>query len=163
MIVVGAEGKIDVEKALQKLDEFCIENNIRAQILDASLVYGKEHIEVAYEHAKRAFEKKRNVCNTIEMEMLLYASAKKQIKDAISFIGAKEKGWYAFVFIGKINKNKVEKFVKSLGLKINEKVLHGKKEKLIKFGISEKELKTVDKSMYGELVLEKMALLNAIK
>lgn len=157
MIIIGAKGRLNIERALKELKGM----GKFAQVLDARVVCGKEHLRIAYEHAKRAFKNGRNVCKNIEMEFMLYASAKRQIKDAIEFIGAKEEGIYAFVFDG-ISEEEAMDFVKKLNLKIDNNVLEPTMEKLKKF-VEEKELETVDKAFYFDLLFEKMALLNAIK
>jgi len=158
MIIIGAKGEINVEDVLKRLKKL---NCKFAQIVNADYVCGKEHLIVAYEFAKRAFKNGRNICKNIEMEFLIYASAKKQIKDALAIIGAKEKGNYAFIFDG-IKKRDGIKFVKDLGLKIDDKVIEPTIEKLKKF-VEDKELKTIDKSFYYDLIFEKMAMMDAIK
>jgi|Deesub1362A_J573_1020465.scaffolds.fasta_scaffold20960_1 KEOPS complex subunit Cgi121 len=157
MIVVGARGKLNVEEVLNRLKK----DGIKVQILDASVVCGKEHIEVAYEHAKRAFEEGRNKSKSIEMELMLYASGKRQIKEAIEFIGAKEKGQYAFVFFD-IDESKARKFVENLGLKIDDSVIQPSIEKLKKF-VNKEELKTIDKDFYFDLIFEKIAMVELLK
>ena len=157
MIVIGARGRINVEKALEEMRK----RGLNGQILDASKVCGREHLEVAYEHAKRAFDEKRNKSNRLEMEFLLYASTKRQIKEAIEFIGAKEKGEYAFIFFGE-NEEKAKKFVKELGLEIDDSVIEPSIQKLRNF-VSEEELKTVDKSFYFDLIFEKVAMVELMK
>jgi len=157
MIVIGAKGKLNVEEVLDKIKE----QGIKAQILDADVVCGKEHIEVAYEHAKRAFEEGRNKSKSIGMELMLYASGKRQIKEAIEFIGAKEKGNYVFIFFN-VDEGKARRFVESLGLKIDDGVMQPSIEKLKKF-ISEEELKTIDKDFYFDLIFEKIAMVELLK
>ena len=157
MIVIGAKGKLDVEKVLKEMKE----KGMKGQILDASVVCGIEHIKVAYEKAKRAFKERRNKSKSIEMEFLLYASTKRQIKEAIEFMGAKEEGEYAFI-IFEGNEKEARKFIEKLGLEIDDSVIEPSIEKLKKF-VSKEELKTIDKSFYFDLIFEKMALLDAIK
>lgn len=157
MIIVGARGKIDVEKTIEKLKKFKF-----AQVMDATCVCGEEHVIVAYEHAKRAFENGRNVCRDMTLEFLLYASGKRQIKDAIEFIGAKEEGEYVFVFDG-VDERKAIEFVEEMGLEIDEKVIAPSVEKLKKFGISEEEMETVGKPFYYDLIFEKIAMVELMK
>ena len=163
MIVIGAKGKIKAEDVLKELKDFCERNSIVGQIFDADLVFGEEHLIVAYEHAKRAFEKGRNICKKIEMEMLLYAAGKRQINEAISLVGAKNAGRYAFFFYGEIEREKLLDFISSFGLEIDQKVVEFRKEKLKKFGISEEELSATDEKFHKDLIFEKIALLDAIK
>ena len=157
ILILGARGKINVEDALKKLREFCKD----CQIFDASVICGEQHIKAAYHHAKRAFKYGENISNSLSMEVLLYVAATRQIEDAIKFAGAKNNGKYAFLFIGK-KKNEAIKFVEELGLKLDNDLLKASLSKIKKFGITEKELKSVNKSKYADLVLEKMAML-AIK
>ncbi len=163
MIIIGAKGKMDVEIAIKKLSEFCKENSLIGQIFDADLVFGEEHLIVAYEHAKRAFEERRNICKTIEMEMLLYASGRRQINEAISLIGAKKEGNYAFFVHGKIEREKLIDFISQLNLEIDQSVIDFRMEKLNKFGISEKEIIATDEKFHKDLIFEKIALLDVIK
>ncbi|MCD6171747.1 MAG: hypothetical protein J7J36_04975 [Thermoplasmata archaeon] len=158
IVIIGAEGSIDVELVLKKLHSFCSP----CQIFDATIICGKEHIISAYKHAKRAFMQGKNISNGLEMEILLYVAGKRQINDAVKFAGAKNNGKYVFLFIGKKEKEARE-FIKNLGLKINRNLIKPTIKKLKKFGITEKELKTVDKSMRSDLVLEKIAMLDLIK
>lgn len=158
MIIIGAKGKLDVDDAIKKLKKI----KGVSQIFDASCICGREHIEVAYERAKRAFEEGRNKCRSIGMEMLLYASCKRQIKDAMDFIGAKDNGEYA-IFFEELSKEEATKFVENeLNLVIDENVLEADIEKLKKF-VSEKELNTVDKSFYFDLLFEKIAMVELLK
>ena len=158
------------ERIIKKLDELR-KKNIACQLMDAEKVYGKEHLMAAINHAVRAFLYKTNSCNSLDMEILLYASGKRQIKDAIEHIGIKEKGSFVLILIGETplpNYNgKIEKgmqnFMADFGLKRDDSVIEGSVEKLKKFGISEKEIKTVDASMYGDLILEKVAMVDVIK
>ncbi|HEC76893.1 MAG TPA: hypothetical protein ENI33_06530 [Thermoplasmatales archaeon] len=158
MIIIGAKGKLNIEETLEKLKKI---KGI-SQIFDASCICGREHIEIAYERAKRAFEEGRNKCRSIEMEMLLYASCKRQIKDAMDFVGAKKHGEYA-IFLDGLNEEEAIKFVKNeLKLEIDENVLKPSIEKLKKF-VDEKELRTVDKSFYFDLIYEKIAMVELTK
>jgi len=158
------------ERIIKKLDELR-KKNIACQLMDAEKVYGKEHLMAAINHAVRAFLYKTNSCNSLDMEILLYASGKRQIKDAIEHIGIKRKGSFVLILIGETplsNYNgKIEKgmqnFMADFGLKRDDSVIEGSIEKLKKFGISEKEIKTVDASMYGDLILEKVAMVDVIK
>ncbi len=157
-VVLGARGKINIEDAIKKLKDFCSP----CQIFDASVICGKEHILAACHHAEKAFKYKKNVAKSLDMEILLYVAGKRQINEAIKFAGAKNNGKYAFLFYGK-SEEEAKKFIESLGLKIDDSLLEPSIKKIKKFGITEKELKTVSKSKYADLVLERMAMLNVLK
>jgi len=165
--VFGARGKIkDVDIFLKQIQGFSKKNNFVVQVFDADVIYGKNHLISAAEHAIRAFERKTNTTNSLDKEILLYASGERQLKLAIPKMGVKKNSSnVAIVFISnkKSYDNLIVEFLKILSLKIDDKVLNGSKEKLRKFGVTEKELETVTKAKYGDLILEKVAMVDVIK
>ncbi|MCD6299285.1 MAG: hypothetical protein J7L93_01595 [Thermoplasmata archaeon] len=161
--IVGCRGEIhDKEEFIERIRQFGDENKAICQIMNADMVYGREHILSAVEHALRAFENGTNSCKTPDMEILLYASGKRQIKDAIEFMGIGKSGKFVFVYAGNGNPG-IEEFLEELGLEVDSNVMDGDILTLDKFGIGDEEMKTVDKSMYGDLILEKVAMVDLIK
>jgi len=168
--IIGCRGKIkDRETFIKKLRHFGEENGIACQVMDAGKVYGREHIISAVEHAVRAFKNKTNSCRTLDLEILLYASGKRQIKDAIDFMGAGEGEEFVLVAVGKTgikgydeNVSAID-FLENGGIEIDDTVIKKDDSTLKKFGITEEEIKSVDKSMYGDLILEKVAMVDVIK
>jgi len=166
--IVGAKGDIqDVDSLLEKVGNFALNHNVIIQLLDADMIYGDNHIISAFEHAKRAMDRKTNTTNSLEMETLLYASGERQLKLAIPKIGIKKgKANIAFVFINqksKIPDKLVDEMLKLLNLKRDDQVIQGDENTLKKFGISKNEIETVTKAKYGDLVLEKVAMVDIIK
>lgn len=171
--ITGWKGIVkEKDMIMEKLREVSNEHNIASQLIDAEMVYGKEHLMTAVNHAVRAFLYETNACNSLDMELLLYASGKRQIKDAIESMGIKE-GRKSFVLLlvgeisltnynGKVDTH-IHNFLENFGLKRDDSVIEGRIEILKNFGISEKELKTVDISMYEDLILEKVAMVDVIK
>lgn len=167
--IIGATGNIhDIEGFLKKVTQFVKENNVLIQVFDAELIYGKNHLISAYEHAKRAMDRKKNTTNSIEMETLLYASGERQLKLAIPKMGVKKSSVsVALIFIAesktKISNQLISEFLKELSLNRDDGVLEGNENTLKKFGITETEIRTVMKVKYGNLILEKVALVDIIK
>ena len=167
--IIGAKGNIqDVDSFLKKVTEFVEENDILIQAFDAELIYGKNHLISAFEHAKRAMDRKTNTTNSLAMETLLYSSGERQLKLAIPKMGIK-KGDVAIALIfiieppNKFSDQLVSEFIEELSLKRDDSVLEGDENTLKKFGISQNELKTVTKTKYGNLILEKVAMVDIIK
>jgi len=165
--IVGAKGNIEsVDNFLRQIQSFSKKNNVVIQVFDANVIYGKNHLISAANHAFRATERKTNTTNSLDKEILLYASGERQLKLAIPKMGVKKDGKNAaFVFVGnkKSYDTLIDKLLKILSLKRDDKVLDGSKEKLRNFGITEKELETVTKAKYGDLILEKVAMVDIIK
>ena len=166
--LVGAKGSIrDVDKFLKQISIFAKDNNVVIQVFDANVIFGEKHLISAVEHAVRAIDRKTNTTNSLEMEILLYASGERQLKLAIPKIGVK-KGEVniALIFFNKTRRFSdilIEEFLEQLSLVRDDKVLDGNIETLKKFGLNENEIKTVTKAKYGDLILEKVAMVDVIK
>ncbi len=61
--------------------------NACVQFFDAKLVAGWQHLYFASLNAVNAFSKKLNISDNLDIEILLYASAQRQIKEAVRLIG----------------------------------------------------------------------------
>jgi tRNA threonylcarbamoyladenosine modification (KEOPS) complex Cgi121 subunit len=102
------------------------------------------------------------------MEIILYAAGERQLKLAIPKIGFK-KGEVNIVALFYSEKNKLDldlvinNFLKEFDLKKDNKVLKGDVNTLKKFGITDSEIKTVSEERYGDLILEKVAMVDIIK
>jgi tRNA threonylcarbamoyladenosine modification (KEOPS) complex Cgi121 subunit len=163
--VVGGKGKVkDVNEVLDHLREIAKKHGIVAQAFDACVVAGVRHLVHAARLATLAQEDKRGFANSLEVELICWTSAERQIGRAIKKIGLKSgKRKLAFVAIGdshaKVKKALGEVFL-SLGLKPAPKVLDlsREKEKKIReiFSISPRELGVIP---LEKLVIERISLL----
>jgi len=165
--VVGARGTIkDVDSFLQKMNSFSQDNNVVIQAFNADVIYGKNHLISAVDHAVRAMERKTNTTNSLAMEILLYAAGERQLKLAIPKMGVK-KGDANIAFAVVDNKKRDEKSIdellKDLSLERDDKVLEGNEDTLKAFGLNDQAIKTVTKDKYGDLILEKIAMVDIIK
>ena len=98
MKIVSAQGTIqDIDSFLQQVLSFSQENKIVIQAFNADVIYGKNHLASAVEHAVRAMKRKTNTTNSLAMEILLYASGERQLKLAIPKMGVKSgEGFYSW-------------------------------------------------------------------
>lgn len=170
--VVGARGTIrDVTNFLARVREFSQHFHCVIQVFDATVIYGAEHLDSAVTHALRAMKRKTNTTNSLEMEILLYASGERQLKLAIPKMGVKQgKGTIVVVFFHEIEKNSggvsdraIDDMLHSLSFVRDDSVVMGNEDTLRNFGITDEEFKTVTKAKYGHLILEKIALVDIIK
>ncbi len=154
--------KTNRRKTLQKTE---------IQFFDSDLIATEKHLYYAVLNALQAFETKSNISKSIAMEIILYASARRQIQKAIDQIGIKPiTKNLAVVIIGKaIDELKVElqELTNFLSSTPDESVLEltNEKQKKIQksFEITDKEVEIVidrdsTKNM-TDLVIEHMALL----
>lgn len=147
--------------------------NACVQFLDASLVAGWEHLQFAALNALNAFRSKVNISSSLAMEILLYASAQRQIKEAVRLAGLKSTTSSVAVVILSENGNQIDHI-----LRVVSELLDGKRDDSVLdltrdkvaglkrfFGISKVELeakterKGAEKRALLDLVIEHMALL----
>ena len=163
--VVGAKGNIqNIDEFLGQVQSFSQKNNVCIQVFNADMIFGKQHIISAIKHAQRSMNDKTNTTHSLEMEILLYASGERQLKLAIPKMGVK-KGETKIVLtlVGKITDRLIDEMLELFLLKHDDNVIDGNKETLKQFGISQTALETVSKDKYGDLILEKVAMVDIIK
>ena len=143
------------------------------QLFDAQCIAGKEHLLFAALNALTAFKNKTNISNNLAIEMLLYASAQRQITKAFKKIGIKpdSREIVAVVLSEKSQKigSAIEMLAELLFGKRDDSVIELTREKFDKvkrlFEISEQELQAVLGAegvafqALKDLVIEHMALL----
>ncbi len=158
----GARGQSHkADEILDALKKFREEERCEGQIIEAGMVFGKSHIYSAYEHARRAFEEESNSSESLANEVLLYASAERQISSAIKKMGIKDSTTEFCVFlIGDVD---MDKLIHDLKLRKDDSVLKGDVRNLKAFGISKKELDTVPDHKVFDLVLERVAMVDLLK
>ena len=165
--IIGLKGYIkNIEKFIKKTDDFVKKHNMKYQVFNADMIYGKDHITSSVNHATRAFKHKTNTTNSLEMEILLYSSGERQIKLAIQKMGVKEgQGNIAIVFIydNLIKEQEIDKFLEQNQLKRDDDILKGNINTLNKFGITMEEIENVSKEKQGDLILERIAKVDILK
>jgi tRNA threonylcarbamoyladenosine modification (KEOPS) complex Cgi121 subunit len=146
--------------------------HVWVQFFNADLVATWEHLYFAAINALTAFKRNRNISKSLAMETMLYASAQRQIKKALTQMGVKRGiSNVAVTVIGESKeavKETLGAITKQVGVAADESVLGFSSEKLrgIRrvFGITETELNAVMAKSDVEqavvnLVVERMALL----
>jgi tRNA threonylcarbamoyladenosine modification (KEOPS) complex Cgi121 subunit len=143
------------------------------QFFNAEFVATWQHLYFAVLNALMAFRNKSNISKNIAVEVMLYASAQRQICKAIALVGVKcDSANVAAVIIGEnadAVKTALAAVSKRIGAEPDETVLALSKDKLQSirkaFDISEREVETVTKAGDAEqalinLVIERVALLS---
>jgi KEOPS complex subunit Cgi121 len=144
---------------LEMAARFSAETGLTVQLFDAAAIAGEEHLRSAAMHALRAFERKSMRSSSVGMEMLLYASGKRQIKDAVGLVGLTDRTCtLAAVLAGEGAEGKCGMLLKSLGLaRLSEAEAAGGESAIVRLGIP---AKGVDRLRLLELALEQVALLD---
>jgi KEOPS complex subunit Cgi121 len=144
---------------LERAARFSSETGLTVQLFDAGAIAGEEHLRSAAMHALRAFERKSMRSSSVGMEMLLYASGKRQIKDAVALAGITDRTRnIAAVLAGEGAEGKSGMLLKALGLaRLSEAEAAGGEGAIARLGIP---AKGVPKQRLRELALEQVALLD---
>src|SRR4030067_252342 len=79
--------EIDDAEAWIKMSQIDQHQGVAVQFFDADLVATWEHLYFAVVNALTAFATQRNISRNVAMETMLYASAQRQLRKAIGFIG----------------------------------------------------------------------------
>ncbi|MEF8848402.1 MAG: KEOPS complex subunit Cgi121 [Candidatus Thermoplasmatota archaeon] len=171
--IYGFRGKIqDIEHFLEETSKIVNKGKqIDFQVFDGEMIYGENHLISAYEHAKRAIKQDENTCNSLAMEILLYASGERQLKQAIPKMGIKKNsGKIVFIFFNKkigkktmFDESLLDSITETFSLKRDDKIIEGDINTLRKFGIEKKETSTVSENEYGDLILERVAMVDLLK
>jgi tRNA threonylcarbamoyladenosine modification (KEOPS) complex Cgi121 subunit len=143
------------------------------QFFNAELIAGWEHLYFAVLNALKAFESRLNISNSLAIEILLYASARRQIKRAVELLGITSSSSNIAAVILAETESKANKALETVSHvmlgKRDDNVIELSNEKfdIIKnlFNISEAELnaklerKGMEKKALTDLVIEHVALL----
>ena len=143
------------------------------QLFDADYVAGYEHLFHATLNALKTFDQKRNISNSLEFEILLYASGQRQISKAIDMLGITPVSSNIAVLIlsqkeekVKLAQEKVSQLIKGVR---DDNVLEVKNKKKISnlmknFEITEEAIGTeIDKNLTLKYLIIEMGALLAVK
>jgi len=147
--------------------------NACVQFFDASLVAGWEHLRFAALNALNAFKSKINISSNLAMETLLYASAQRQIKEAVKVIGIKPNTSRVAVLVLTENRDQASAVLKAISKLLEDRrddsVVDLTDDKMAGlkrlFAISNVELEAkkdrsdAERQALADLVIEHIALL----
>jgi len=165
-LVMGGTANItDVDETLRRVE--AVAEECLVQLFDARYVAGEEHLLSALRKARRAFERGENISQDVRLEVMLYAAATRQLRNAFK-MGIKPGSCRIAVLIEAENALELSKKVESaLSLLRDDSVVECSPDKwdVLRefFHISDEELSCVGKERLCQLVLERVALLDVEK
>lgn len=163
----------DVDGFLNNIRKQLKNEDVIVQFFDARFVAGWQHLYFATLNALKSFKNQENISNSLVVEILLYASAQRQIKHAVEKLGIKPETREVAVVLLSKSENTLKKALETI-TKLNfgereDNVLELSNQKIegIKnfFAISDLELEAkmekegFEKEALIDLVIEHMALL----
>lgn len=160
-IFCGTVSVDEVKKTIAQVNNAAEETGSTVVLFDADKIAGFAHIESAVSHAKRSFAEGKAIARSLSMEILVYASGQRQCSLASKF-GLHEGENAVYVLILDGDEEKAAELVRGIvtecdAFSPNEAVL--KRE----FAITDSEIKAAGENRIEELVIERVALIDAWK
>lgn len=156
MIVLAGALEEPVDSILRKAGNLSEEMRATVRLLDASRVFGMDHIKSALQKAGRAFDNRQNVSDSLATETMLYMSGCRQIQEALGLLGLKKEA-RGMVCIADCTDGMMEKIAERLAISEDDSLISGGRKDLAGFGIAGDERSTLPETRHAELVLERVA------
>ena len=160
--ISGARGRVkDPMETIHHAQDWGGPRGIDVLLADATVVFGRAHVESAIRHALRAHDAGTIVAHSISMEALRYLSAQRQVADAIRIAGIRAGTQELAVAV--FGADSTEELLKLFEWVRDDTVLEPKKRSLTALGFTKQALSTVPPDRQNDLALEKVALLDVWK
>ena len=131
------------------------------QLLRADRVYGADHLRHAARLAARAIERDRARGADLATETLLYAAGERQVHKALALLGlATDTRAIAAIAW---DEAALDALAHDEGWSRDDALLEGDESVLDAFGVSDAERAMIPRARWGDLILEKVALLDVAK
>ncbi len=163
--IIGGIAEVgDVDEFIKTMSDIARRHSVTIQALDADRTAGAEHLRFAAEKAMRSMREGRNIANDLGLEILLYASGKRQIERALQMGISPGRNNIAIIIVG----DDVERAARDVREFVQVAPVLGydgrKKDLIVKtFDITDAEIEAVGEEKIQELVLERVALLDIMK
>lgn len=130
-----------------------------ATLVRADRVYGKDHLAHAAALAARAVAEGRARSADVATETLLYAAGERQLQRAFELVGLKEGAREIAV----VAWSDFEPVARELGWARDDALLEGDAGVLDAFGVTPEERVMFPRERWGDLILERVALVDVLK
>lgn len=162
MEVMGVRGPPRAAQEVVSLVRgFAEEYVVEIQPLDPAMVFGRDHLISAVEHALRAKGEGRATSRTLAGEVLLYASGERQVGDALAKVGLKGRVEAAALVV--LGSSPTGELLGRLGWARDDGLLLAEGKDPTAFGLTGEELSTVAPGAAADLILERVALVDLMK
>lgn len=152
----------DTAEVLAQVNAVAEKTGSTIVLFDAEKIAGVEHIRSAIRHAKRSVASGKPIARTLAMEILLYVSGQRQCSLTPRF------GLHPgrnFLFVAVLGGDAVQ------ARELLDRIIIGEEHKVTaavpvlmkEFGITEEEVAVVGVDRIGELVIERVVLMDAYK
>lgn len=159
--ILGARARIeDPQEIVDRAQKWAAERGGEVLLADAACVFGRDHLESAVLHARRAKAAGTNAARSLGLETLRYLTGQRQVADAIRAAGLKRGIERIAIVAFEIRGTDMIQF---LGWTRDDRVLDQVGKDLKGLGMTKRETGTVPASRTADLALERVALLDIEK
>ena len=150
-----------VKETIAQINDAADKADSTVVLFDADKIAGFAHIESAVAHAKRSFAEGKQIARSLSMEILVYASGQRQCSLASKF-GLHDGENKVYVLILDGDEEKAAALVREI---VSECEPFAPNEDRLKaeFGITDAEMEAAGENRIEELVIERVALVDAWK
>ena len=150
-----------VKETIAQINDAADKADSTVVLFDAEKIAGFAHIESAVAHAKRSFAEGKQIARSLSMEILVYASGQRQCSLASKF-GLHDGENKVYVLILDGDEEKAAALVREIVSKC-EPFAPNKEKLKAEFGITDAEMEAAGENRIEELVIERVALVDAWK
>ena len=150
-----------VKETIVQINDAADKADSTVVLFDADKIAGFAHIESAVAHAKRSFTEGKQIARSLSMEILVYASGQRQCSLASKF-GLHDGENKVYVLILDGDEEKAAALVREI---VTECEPFAPNEERLKaeFDITDAEMEAAGENRIEELVIERVALVDAWK
>ena len=160
--VAGARGEVrDRDATLRDAQAWASDRNSDVLLVDASVVFGRDHLESAALHAERAQAAGTMVTRSLSMEALLYVAGRRQVAEAIDAAGIRDGTRSLGVVV--FGAASPDELLSRMGWSREDGVLAPAAKDPRSLGITEAQEATVSPDRVVDLALERTALVDVLK
>ena len=150
-----------VKETIAQINDAADKADSTVVLFDADKIAGFAHIESAVAHAKRSFAEGKQIARSLSMEILVYASGQRQCSLASKF-GLHDGENKVYVLILDGDEEKAAALVREIVSECEPFAPNNEKLKA-EFGITDAEMEAAGENRIEELVIERVALVDAWK
>lgn len=165
-------GKVEFNKLMRIFKEIAPSSII--QMMNGSVILGYDHVLFAVLNALKATNNNRMICDEAALEILVYASAQRQIKNSVEMLGVKEDTKHLILAAISESQTELERLKETISeikdLTLDSSFLNSCDDEKLSwtkkiFRISAAELQSIRRVTFSErealerLVVERIALL----
>lgn len=118
--LIKVRGKLKFKDLLDEIKD--LPKDLVIQFLDPRAIAGRNHLYHGVRLCLKAFRRRRLVSRNLQVELILYLAARRQIDESIKILGVKENAEYVLILMLGHSKDEMARHMEELISKLGEEV-----------------------------------------